>query len=577
MGKIQNSSEKHDSESFTFQALTAEGIAHDLEARTGFEKESNIADQVLDTLADIAQSNQISIILRPVNSTAYVLMKNGAAGKNIHVHGKSANKGLANGLIPIRSSISKAAKDGNVANIQNFNLENTHSLENSAKALREIRENLLKAYQRLSPNGATIDPDLLLKESGVSAEKFQELVLPVKLLDRNGNQIYIFENDQGLACRDEGSKDHIYAIKRGDGFIRINENHEEIGKIEPPAGYKPTEIEVLGKPQVEVKSDGTLDIKSVKPITADIDVLAYGFTHSESFQHVKTHDDILSQRKDEAIEGSKLIFDPNSRAQLMEERAHVIETRVKNLATPNSDDIKRLASTLQDQERQIDHYRGMGRGTDQTNAVLAHLREVFKDGVEISHGAEQFNLYLTQPLDSEWVVIKKDGSKCIARGEDELIRVFNETLQDGLQMHPNPNWGWKLNAENQYFIDPKYKELFDNIAKATAKVGPDEPKHIQDKKLAILNSRLELGMLAVTAPEPATEKNRKKRDSQIRKRTTALEKQYKQFERDLASPIKGQDSRRLSSMIDNLSSLLRRKSDPGPLKQATKPARSASI
>ena len=140
---------------YTYQSLTSQAIAEMDSKRTLDETATNISEANLKILREMATANQIDIITRPVNSTAFNQLQKGAVGKNMFVHGKSADRGLANGLIPLNASISKAGKDGILEKIQKFQGENSHSLEHSQKEFERIQEKLTDASTRLKNEAAT--------------------------------------------------------------------------------------------------------------------------------------------------------------------------------------------------------------------------------------------------------------------------------------------------------------------------------------------------------------------------------------------------------------------------------------
>ena len=488
---------QHPKHKFSYKALALDDVAGS--QKSSFEQVSNIADPITDTLADLAVSNSLYIVLRPVNPAAFELMKNGSVGKSMYVHGKSAEKGPSMGLIPTKSSISKAGSSNNVANIAKFNQENQHSIEESEAALARIQESTQQAFQRLSSSnpGREISSDLIAAEAKISLEDLRQIVLPVDLSDKSGNQIYIFENKQGLACQD-GEKNHIYAIKLADGsFMRIDDNHKQIGLLDQASleGFEPTKLQVFGQADIKIQADGAIKIDGVKPITADIDVLAYGSQAKQGFDEIVNYQDVLRQHKLQTIEKSAIEFSKDELTALTTKPVDSLQTSFSDKKGP---EMNQLLEDLKKDEFLLSHMRGMGDGTDISNAITGYLREEFKDNIAISHGSEQFNLNFTQGLDSKWPVITPTGEKLIIQGEGQLMEIFNKAKAEGLSMPPNPNWGWKLNADGRFAIEPEYKKLFNGISNAASRVGPNSPASQIEKIEHLKTAKLELGKLLVS-------------------------------------------------------------------------------
>ena len=179
---------------YTFQAPTNKEIQN-TQNRSKNEIDTSITDQTLDILSDIAKSNNILIITRPVNSMAFVHMKAGAVGKNMFVHGKSASPGtIVQGLIPMQSSISKAGDQDDVNKIKKFSNENKHSIENSERLFKELESKLETAALALAKeDNKNPSREQILERATLSEAAFDPLVSKVALLDKNGNQLYIFE------------------------------------------------------------------------------------------------------------------------------------------------------------------------------------------------------------------------------------------------------------------------------------------------------------------------------------------------------------------------------------------------
>lgn len=530
---------QHPEHKFSYKALTLDDVGSLDSQKSPFEQAANIADPITDTLADLAVSNSLYIVLRPVNPAAFGLMKNGSVGKSMYVHGKSAEKGPSMGLIPTKSSVSKAGSSGNVVNIAKFNQENEHSIEESKAALARIQDSTKQAFQRLSSSNPDreITSDLIAAEAKISQEDLRQIVLPVDLSDKSGNQIYIFENSQGLACQD-GEKNHIYAIKLADGsFMRIDDNHEPIGLLDKEVlkDFAPTKLQVFGQADIKIQADGTIKVDGVKPITADIDVLAYGSQAKQSYDEIVNYQDVLRQHKLQTIEKSAIAFSPDELTALTTKPVDSLQTSFGD----KGPGMHQLFEDLKKDEFLLSHMRGMGDGTDISNAITGYLREEFKDNIAISHGSEQFNLNFTQGLDAKWPVITPTGEKLIIQGEGQLMEIFNKAKAEGLSMPPNPNWGWKLNADGRFAIDPEYKKLFNGISDAASRVGPHSPASQIEQIEHLRQAKLELGKLLVS--DVAS------KESLVTQKTDALKAEFAKYNRSMLPASQTLEPEKLAS------------------------------
>lgn len=273
--------------------------------RSDDEQKTNISEANLKVLRDMATGNDMDIITRPVNPVAFNQMRQGAVGKNMFVHGKSVDRGPANGFISINASISKSGIGDDIDKIKKFQAENNHSIEHSNNEFIRIETQLKKASKRLLANGkANSSQEDLLKEAKVAIEEFDPLVSTVNLVDKNNNQIFIFTKD-GVAVRPENDKEnHLYAINlQNNYFQRIDDNHNPIGEpFIPPADRKVEPVQLIGKPDIDIEKDGTIKISKVRPITADIDVLAYGTYMDLNQGNIENHKTILETEKAQIIE-----------------------------------------------------------------------------------------------------------------------------------------------------------------------------------------------------------------------------------------------------------------------------------
>ena len=486
-----------------FKAPTSREIDNN-EGRSADEISTNIADATLDVLRDITRSNQMTMILRPVNRLAFSYIKRGGVGKNMFVHGKSALPGtIAQGLIPMQSSISKAGKDDDSDNIRSYNKENKHSIENSQSVFKTIEVKLKAiALGRKKQQLPELNSTPLLEEANIAPEDFDPLVSKLDLLDKHGNQLYIFENSQGIALRDD-EKNYVYAIKEGDVFKRVDTNHEIIdNNLEVQSGFVPQKVMVLGKPKIEISIDGSIREVGVSPITADIDVLAYGTAiNLNEFDKITNHYKILKIEKENSIESSGLNISSDVVKILSEGEIDKILAKkdplIEELSRANPANFLKLADDLKKIEVLRENLRGMGDGSDVAMALTGHMRSEFSNKTEISHGAEQFNIHFTQPMDKEWVVIDELGKVSVIEGEENLLNTFNKSVSKGLSMPPNPNWGWKWQPnKNTYAIDPELKSLYKKSGNLRVFLsGSDD---VQKQKIKdILSMQTQLGIESI--------------------------------------------------------------------------------
>ncbi len=371
--------------SLSIKALTQEDIDNINTQRDKEEQLSNIDRDTLQKLKALSKKSGVPILIRPVNECAYPWLKNGAVGKNMAVHGKSSEEGPTRGLIPVNASISKAANGNNKDKIKLANNENQDSLKKSYGLIKEYenardRKELVKLQQRI--------------------------VIDAPLLTKDGKEIYIFENNENLALRDKEGK-ACFFVKSGEEYVQIDEDHNVVKKTftSPTSveGYKAVQVKVMAKPEFQKGK-----ISSVKAVTADIDVLAYG-------------DRIIN-----------LGFDG---------------INLNPLAYPQMEGIS--PKEVQSRFRRLNIETG--------NRDL------------ISHGSEQYNLYYPQPLDKEWISVAPDGKIKKLHNEMELIAEFNQYIplttiaEGGVLSHTslvsNPWWGWKQDASGKYVIDHSLKEL----------------------------------------------------------------------------------------------------------------------
>jgi len=505
----------------TFKAPTNEQI----ESATGRSEEeiaTNISDEILATLKDLVASNNMPMFIRPVNKIAFVHLNPNkgnsegqkAVGKTSYIHGKSAPENtIAQGLIPIRSSISKAGMNGNIDNIIKYNYENQHSLHESEEQFQHIQILLNNAFHELQRTGGAISEQQLYKKAGITEEMLAPLVSSVNLTDKNGNQIYIFETGDGMALR-SGIEPHpiVYAIKQPgvDKFIPIDINHNPIGEaFDTPYGYRPVEVQVLGKTNVKFNMEtGKLEIESVKPITADIDILAVAaMVDLNRFDQVKANRLYPENEKRKAIEGRGIKFNESEEGDLKkilsgpftkeaEEELLKLKPIKEWLDGKEKVEFESLCAEFRKIDKLRENIKSIGHGTDAFLGVVGHLRAEYRANTEISHGAEQFNIDFTQPKDKSFVLIDTYGHVSVIKGEDELIEAFNRFVSEGYSIPPNPFWGWKWNAaRTAYERDPEYVNT-DALRTYQSSAPEEQKKAIQ----AILDAQERLGLALISGP-----------------------------------------------------------------------------
>lgn len=528
-------------ESPGFKVLTQYQIEAEQSLRTDEEKKFNIASKTIDTLRGIARSNGMAIITRPVNKTALTLMKQGAVGKSMFIHGKSASDdSLAEGLIPLNAGSSKAGQGDNASKIKVYNEENKESLERSRELFEVVQSKLQEvAPQRRSrleaelvdlnkktsftaqeiKNKAKIEqelkegptPDKLLQEAKIPEEYFHQMVFAVPVLDTKKQQIYVFEEEGIVAkqtIKDKDGKDkkiQMHAIKTENGkFQFIDKNHKPIGEPrDAPEGFEPVALQVMGKPEITIGKDGTLNIGKVRPITADIDVLAYGAKLDlYEFDKMPSYAEVVAGEKRQLLEGSNFQLTQEARESLINHKIDDV-VRTSGIIPDNlkqDKEFMKLAESFKNIELQRENLKGMGSAPDAIMAITGVMRAAFKDSVEISHASEQFNIGFTQPLDKEWVMIDPKGNVKAINGEKELLEAFSHFKNEKLSMPPNPNWGWELKKEGEGWKYEKNKDLVDISANCQQLCLKRNSLRDGDKQFVsnVLKLQTEVGMMAIS-------------------------------------------------------------------------------
>lgn len=503
-------------EKYYFGALSKEEIMRINDTRNEEEKLTNVGREDLKVIQDFCKANDAHFIGRPVNPDAFLWNSKGAANKSMFVHGKSADRGIGSGLIPVVAGISKAGNGDDLDKIKKFQKENEHSIEYAQEKLEALQHRLYGAKKFLTEKGLQISEESLLKNAQIAGEEFDPIILPVTLRDKKGNDIYVFTAENGSALRPEGDKEgHVYAIRQNGKFRRIDESHEPTGELfDPPNGYKAEEFRVMGQPEFVIGKDAKIEIKEIKPITADIDTLAYGTKLDLGEQKQEDHKSILREDKKFIIgnatknfgvslfeEEKKDLIEKPIDSILKDKRTSIdslLNADPKILGTKEArklQNLGKLYEALKDAEVKREHLKGMGEGVRTGIDITGAMRADFKR-TQISHGSEQFNEGFTQPLDKSWFYVDSKGAVSEIKGEEQLIKAFNEINKNGYSCPPNPNWGWKLNKEGSLEIDQGLKEqnkLVDSLIMKRGNTGNKE----QDRSIGkIADQRLELGKLA---------------------------------------------------------------------------------
>lgn len=131
----------------------------------------------------------------------------------------------------------------------------------------------------------------------------------------------------------------------------------------------------------------------------------------------------------------------------------------------------------------------------------------------ISHGPEQYNIDYVQPLEPPWVVVESNRVKMIS-SEHELIGVFNQfspmsrIIEGGhikpTSIEPNPHWGWEFNkATKSYNINNTLKKTFRNVDHVISSLR--ESDDIRDKEVAqqLIEEKVTVGLAYLNPAEKA--------------------------------------------------------------------------
>ncbi|MBP7189693.1 MAG: hypothetical protein KA998_00390 [Rickettsiaceae bacterium] len=448
------------------------------------ENATNISDAHAALLSDFCNANDTYAVLRPVNETARHWLARGAVGKNMFVHGKSVASGPASGLISFNASISKAANRGEES-IKLSQHDNEHSIEQSDKLLGDLEKTLKAAAARLVIQGIE-NPSRkeILNAAKVSEEAFDPILQKVQLSDRNGSPIYILTNADKFAAKDQNGK-HVYVVSENGQYYAIDDNHDRVNQIDIPESLKLEPLELIGKPEIEIASDGSISTSKIRPITADIDVLAYGSKENLREGAMEDHTSLLIEQKTKFLQAM-----------------HFPQDFIEDFSAKPIDYLKQnypKETTIIDQLEAIEskfvHLRGMGGATRSVLDITGAMRADFHHD-ELSHGSEQFNYYFPQPLDKEWVVVNPKGEVKVVTGESGLLALFNEAKVNGYSMPPSPHWGWTMDRAGRYVASDELKKTNDFVNSVMYK--EDKDITLRDKVAA---NRLLLGLAHTSTPE----------------------------------------------------------------------------
>lgn len=114
------------------------------------ERASGIAREHAAAIAEVACGMGEAIAFRPVNPAAAAWIAKGYATKGLTVHGKSSDKPLIQGLIPVDQHLSKLTDEKRV---EHFNGENQQSLHHRGE---DGRRDIVQGLVHLDP---AVDPD----------------------------------------------------------------------------------------------------------------------------------------------------------------------------------------------------------------------------------------------------------------------------------------------------------------------------------------------------------------------------------------------------------------------------------
>lgn len=471
--------------SVAFKSITKKEIEEIVDGSSPVERSTNISEKHAKILSDFCGANDTYVVLRPVNETARHWLAKGAVGKNMFVHGKSVASGPASGLISFNASISKSANRGEES-IKLAQHDNEHSIEQSDALLEKLEGALRSAANELSSNGRNNNSRTeLLNFAKISEDAFDPIVQKVQLTDKNDNEIYILTDKNKLAAKD-ASGNNIYVVAENDRFYSIDDNHEKIKEITIPDSLSLEPLEVIGKPEIEISQDGSISMKKIRPITADIDVLAYGAIGNLREGAMEDHSSILKAQKVSFLESIKFPGD------LIDEFSSKNPNELK--ATYSNESV--IADELERIESKFVHLRGMGGATRPILDITGAMRGDFRSD-ELSHGSEQFNYYFPQPLDKEWVVVAPNSDVKVITGESSLLGLFNEARAKGYSMPPSPHWGWTMDRTGKYVSSDSLKQINEFVNS----IMYNEDKGTKLQRDKVVANRLLLGLAHISSQE----------------------------------------------------------------------------
>src|SRR3954471_5401198 len=107
--------------------LLAACATRDQDVGAGYpERESGIAREHASAIAQVACGMDEVIAFRPVNQAAASWIGQGYATKGLTIHGKSSDKPLIQGLIPVDQHLSKLTDEPRIAHFDAENLQSLH-------------------------------------------------------------------------------------------------------------------------------------------------------------------------------------------------------------------------------------------------------------------------------------------------------------------------------------------------------------------------------------------------------------------------------------------------------------------
>lgn len=480
------------------------------------DKSSPLGD-VLRLIQDLASSNKCNFIIRKFDPEVIDFhMRDGGKCKPLHLKGKSAStkNQFLNGLVPYDPWLSKVGWKG-PEEVKKFLEKNNDTLKNSEEQLKKITN----AMKDINLKPGIIDRQMpddfedFLQTKSLGAESINMLVNKTNA-KFHGHDVYYFPSkvegikplslsiNEGMEDTQNTAKDDIvYAIKDQNGKYRMFQENEgelylthEIESESVPNGYEAKMVEVMSSPKLEIinsNDQSTLIANGGNKIIPDLDMLSVQYSLQANVSNSRFMD--KKAYMDDFIKGlvkdnqapvekniiirtvKKLINNfkrKTSAKKIKEEDIKALEgikeedikaTVVSALVKTDSKKHPEMLEKINNFYTSISHISGMGGSIEETMALVAVLRA---ETDAITHGDEVFNIHFPQDLDSEWIIIDKNGDITSISGKEEYLEYFNK--------HINTNISEK--------IDDKKKEELENNEKLSKTI---KEKISQGKRLTL--------------------------------------------------------------------------------------------